>query len=302
MGERFDVIHCHFGTLGLVGLYLRRCGFIDGPILTSFHGADVSVSPRKWGYDVYSPLFQSDAWFTVNSLHTLRRVEALGAPTDRVRVVRMGIDLKSIEFAPRTLCPGAPVQLLSIARLTEKKGLRYALEAVRKLTEQGVPVHYRVVGDGPLREELATTIRNLRLDQHVQLLGWRTASEVRKILETSHILVQPSVTDTNGDEEGQGVALQEAQAAGLPVVATRHNGFPEGLVEGESGLLVAERDSDALASAIHSLIKTPERWPDMGRAGRRFISERFDSEKLVAFQELIYRALAAGKTPPRLDS
>jgi colanic acid/amylovoran biosynthesis glycosyltransferase len=83
-----------------------------------------------------------------------------------------------------------------------------------------------------------------------------------------------------GDQEGQGLVLQEAQACGLPVVATEHGAFPEGLVDGKSGFLVPERDTEALAARLQRLISNAAAWPAIGNAGRAFVQDRYDIRKL----------------------
>ena len=103
----------------------------------------------------------------------------------------------------------------------------------------------------------------------------------------------------SGDQEGQGLALQEAQASGLPVIATNHGAFPEGFLPGRSGLLVLERDPDALAEQIAQLIEGSERWPAMGEEGRKFVEENYDHKKLNSRLMDIYRdAIDHFKIPP----
>jgi len=87
-------------------------------------------------------------------------------------------------------------------------------------------------------------------------------------------------TSVEGDQEGQGLVLQEAQACGLPVVATRHGAFAEGIINGKSGFLVPERDVEALVERLSFLIEHPEIWPAMGREGRAFVEAHYDIQQL----------------------
>ncbi len=118
-----------------------------------------------------------------------------------------------------------------------------------------------------------------------------------------HLFVLASVS-VEGDREGQGLVLQEAQAAGLPVVATQHGALPEGILPDQSGLLVPERDVDQLAERLNFLVEHPERWPIMGRAGRRFVEEHFDIRKLNTRLEGLYSATidAYGQTARGVES
>jgi len=88
---------------------------------------------------------------------------------------------------------------------------------------------------------------------------------MRHLYSESHIFILSSVTADNGDQEGQGLVLQEAQAMGLPVIATLHNGFPDSVINGKSAFLVPERDINALAERIEYLVEHPGLWPRWGR-------------------------------------
>jgi colanic acid/amylovoran biosynthesis glycosyltransferase len=113
----------------------------------------------------------------------------------------------------------------------------------------------------------------------VQILGFKNRSEVRQLYRTAHIFLLPSVTARDGDREGSPVVLLEAQAAGLPVVATRHSAIPEIVADGQSGYLVPERDADALAARLRDLLANPARWAEFGRAGRAIIVENHDQRR-----------------------
>jgi glycosyltransferase involved in cell wall biosynthesis len=99
------------------------------------------------------------------------------------------------------------------------------------------------------------------------------------------------VTAQNGDAEGLGIVLLEASATGVPVVATRHGGIPEAISEGHSGLLVPERDSDALAEAVDMLLTDSAKQMQMGESARRFVCEQFDIHKQSIQLETLYRQI-----------
>jgi colanic acid/amylovoran biosynthesis glycosyltransferase len=200
----------------------------------------------------------------------------------------MGTDLAEFPFRERVLLADEVPNVLTIGRLTEKKGIETAIRAVGLLGDRGVLVRYRVIGDGPLRSHLEGIIRDLGLEDRVELLGARVREEVVVELTRAHLFVLPSVTTRDGDREGQGVVLQEAQAAGLPVIATDHNGLPEGFLPGVSGYLVPEYDANALADRLQALIENPKSWAQMGRSGRRFVEKEFDLASLVQQQLAIY--------------
>ena len=105
--------------------------------------------------------------------------------------------------------------------------------------------------------------------------------EIIDFYYNAHIFILASVTAANGDQEGQGLVLQEAQATGLPVLSTIHNGIPDGVLDGTSGFLVAEKDVDALAAKLNYLIENPRSRIEMGKAGRKFIENYYDNKKIT---------------------
>lgn len=291
---RYDAIHAHFATAGVVAEFARRCGFLKGPLITTFHGIDVNETPTPAQARRYRELFRSGDRFTANTNFTASQAEKLGCPREKVDILPVGLDPKRYAFQPRLMRGGERLELLSVARLVEKKGLEYGIRAVAKLRTKGVSVRYRIAGDGVLRSELERLINELGAEACVELLGWCDQDEVARLYEESHVFMLPSVTASNGDREGQGLVLQEAQAMGLPVISTLHNGIPEGVIDGETGLLVPEKDADALAGAIERLLKDNDRWPEIGRKGRELVEQHYDqrvlAEKLIKIYERVQSA------------
>jgi len=285
--DGFDVIHCHYGHNGLLAVKLRRLG-IKGFIGTVFHGYDMSQFIVANGPHVYDELFASgDLFLPVTSRWRERLIE-LGCPADRTLVHRMGVDPARFGFRPRSLVPGEQVRLLTVARLVPSKGHEYLLKATRCLCNAGRDVSVTIAGDGPLGGHLRTLAEQLGVSACVRFLGRVSQNEVLKLMQECHILAQPSITAPDGDQEGLPVVLMEAMAAGLPVISTRHSGIPELVEDGVTGLLVPERDADALAKALLRLIDSPELWSQMTEAGRQRVESAHDIHKLNKQLESIY--------------
>jgi len=188
------------------------------------------------------------------------------------------------------------MRLLTVARLVEIKGHEYALRAIAKVRARYPNLRYDLVGDGPLRKKLTALIAELGLNDAVTLHGSRSETDVREFFAQAHAFLLTSV-NVEGDEEGQGLALQEAQACGLPVIATRHGAFPEGVAPENRSWLVPERDVEALASKLCELVDAKDRWPVIGHAGRNFVKQRYDIRALNKQLVEIYRdAIADFKT------
>jgi colanic acid/amylovoran biosynthesis glycosyltransferase len=286
LSRSFHILHAHFGPVGNSFRFARALW--HAPFIVSFHGFDFSTIPRKQGPAVYRKLFQTADAITVNSDYTRKRIEDLGCPASRIRKLPVGVDLAAFPFRPRRLQPGEVIRIVTVARLVEIKGHEYALKAIAQLKSRYPAIRYDIVGDGPLRPSLETLAAELGIAREVHFHGAQDTSVTARIMAEAHLSMLTSVT-VSGDQEGQGLALQEAQASGLPVVATNHGALPEGLLPGRSGLLVPERNPGALAGQIAHLIEGSERWPAMGEEGRRFVEENYDHRKLNSRLVEIYR-------------
>jgi colanic acid/amylovoran biosynthesis glycosyltransferase len=293
----YDIVHCHFGPSGNLGALLKDLGIIEGKCVTTFHGYDLSIYINEKGNKVYDSLFKAGDFFLPISERWKEKLIELGCEEQRIAVHRMGIDTSRFAFTPRKPREDGKVHILTVARLVEKKGVQYGIQAVAEVLKKYPHVEYRIAGDGPLRSELQSLIDALNINGHVTLLGWKRQEEIVELIRNADILLAPSVTSKDGDQEGIPVVLIEALSQGLPVLSTRHSGIPELVQDGESGFLVPERDADALAEKLEYLIEHPEIWPEMGRAGRDYVARYYDINKLNDQLVSLYQRLLDGRLP-----
>ena len=277
ISSQYDVLHAHFGPVGNSFRFTRQLW--RAPLVVSFHGYDFSTQPRKEGRSMYAQLFATADLITVNSLYTRSCVEKLGCPPEKLRLLPVGLNLDDFPFYERKWTLGEPIRLLSIARLTPIKGHEYILRALALLRTRNRVVHFDIAGDGPLRKSLESLASELGLADSVVFHGSCAAEQARALLRKAHLFILGSVS-IEGDQEGQGLVLQEAQACGIPVLATAHGALPEGMVNERSGVLFQERDPEALADKLDSLIQRASEWQGMGRAGRQFVQENYDIREL----------------------
>jgi colanic acid/amylovoran biosynthesis glycosyltransferase len=275
--RQYDVLHAHFGPNANSFRFARELW--HAPLIVSFHGYDITTVPRKQGLHVYHKLFQMTDLLTVNSEFSRSRLIPLGAPVAKTQTLPVGLHPDEFPFQERTLTPGDPIRILSIGRLVPVKGHRFAINAFRQVLQKHPNTRYEIVGDGPERSTLEIAIKEMGLSAKVILHGALAGKTLKQIMEQAHVFLFPSVS-TEGDAEGQGLALQEAQAAGLPVIATHHGALPEGMLPEKSGFLVPENDVAALADRLSYLVEHPEIWPMLGRNGREFVSARYDIRQL----------------------
>lgn len=278
----YDIFYGCLGYMGSTLVALRQLGIIQGKIITTYASNDIYVYPHQFKHNVYASLWKYCNLHLCNTNYAANCIKELGANPSSIKTLPLGLDLNQFPFKERIADPNSPIKILTMARLVEKKGLEYSIRAFAQVCKANSSLNliYKIAGDGPNRPQLESLIEELGMGDRIFLLGWQDRDECVKLFLDAHFYIIPSITASDGNKETQGFALQEAQATGLPVIATDHNGFPEGLVEGESGYLVPEKDSDALATMITKLVNSPERWPAMGRAGRHFIENKYDITKI----------------------
>lgn len=290
----YDVIHCHFGPNGLRALLLQDLDLLSGPVVTTFHGYDVHRYPKVTDPSIYDSLFEEGALFTGGSNYVLEALQSLGCPPDRCRKHPMGVSLEFFSPTSREeTSPDRPVRILTVARLSEEKGLQYGLQAIRRVADTHPNIEYHIVGHGPLRAELEARCQDLDLERSVYFHGLKSQPEVRDWYQKADIFLLPSITGSQGERETQALVLQEAQAMKLPVVATDIGGIPEGLRPGHSGYVVPEQNAEALADRLQYLIRHPEERRGMGQEGRRFVRRRYDRHHLTKELISIYRSLSS---------
>jgi colanic acid/amylovoran biosynthesis glycosyltransferase len=295
----YDIVHCHFGETALGALTRRKQGQLAGKLVTTFYGADLTCHVARHGEQVYAELFRrGDAFLEICDYFRSRLIQ-IGCPPDRIGHHALGIDPSRFPFIARRRDAGEPVRMVSIARLVEKKGIEHALRALASV-RTATPIEYTIIGDGTLRPALERLAGEVRASVSVRFAGWLQQDEVAETLRGAHLLMAPSVTAADGDQEGTPVAILEALASGLPVISTWHSGIPELVEDGVSGRLVPERDVEGLSRAIDEVVAAPERWSAMGLAGRARVEERHDINKLNDQLVKFYECLVA--QPATADS
>jgi len=292
--RRYDVVHAQFGTFGTLALRLVEIGALEGAVVVSFRGYDASQYLRAHPH-AYERLFAGGRLFLPVSRVIAKRIEAAGCDPKKVRVHHSGIDCERFAHRERTRNADEPTRIVSVARLVEKKGIGFALEAIARVLGSGRAVSYTIVGEGALRNDLERLVARLDIGADVKMMGRLSHAEVASLLSDAHVLLAPSVTAADGDEEGIPNVLKEAMAMGLPVVATRHAGIPELVEDGVSGFLVPERDVEALADRLTRLVDHPETWPALGRGGRARVLAEFDIRTQSRALETLYREASGAR-------
>ena len=285
------LIHAHFGIEGVYALPLAKRLHI--PLVTTFHGFDATLStaallssPAWANYPLYRRnLAQQGALFLCASSFIRDRILALGFPEARTRTHYIGVDWRAI--TPRH--PSEETRtILHVARLANVKGTKYLIRAFAALASEHSDVDLVIIGDGPRRRALQKLTISLKLERRVHFLGAQAHTEVLAQMRRAAMLVLPSVRTGTGRVEGLGMVLLEAAATGIPVVASRIGGIPEGVLDGRTGFLVPERDIAALTRRMDELLRDPAMRLGMGAQARALVEQRFDIRTQTEVLENLY--------------
>lgn len=214
-----------------------------------------------------------------------------GASDDRIVRINNGIDLS--RFSPNGLPAASPFTFICVARLVEKKGLPYLIEACRLLRDRGVDFRCLMVGKGAGRSQLERMIRQWKLGDSVLMLGPKTQLQVRDLYRSAHAYVLPCVVATDGNREGLPVSIVEALACGLPVITTPVTGIPEVVRHEHNGLLCPERDASALAMQMERLISDSRLCATLGANARTSVATDYDLHTTVVHLRTAFGVAAA---------
>lgn len=271
---RVDRIHAHFATYPALAAWLAG-RLIDVPFSFTAHAHDIYVDQLH--LDTLAGEARAIAAISEFNRSFLRPY--VGDASTPIELVRCGVAPSLYAFRERTLPREGPVRAICVATLNELKGHAVLLEALARGGAELERLKLDLVGSGPLEADLREQVERLGLSERVRFHGTRSEVEVAQLLDRADLFVLASVVARNGRMDGIPVALMEALATGLPVVASRLSGIPELVRDGETGLLARAGDPDDLARALRELLGDPEAAVARARAGRELIEREFDIER-----------------------
>jgi len=286
-------LHAHFATSAttVARLAARLAG-----ISYSFtaHAKDIfheDVDPADLG----SKLTDAAAVVTVSDFNREFLRIRYGSAAAGVRRLYNGLDLRLFRFA--TPAARRPL-VVAVGRLVEKKGFSHLIDACRVLAQRGVDFECRIVGGGPLAEQLAAQIAGLGIEARVRLLGPRPQREVVALVQEAAVFAAPCVVGEDGNRDGLPTVLLEAMALGTPCVATDVTGIPEILADRGTGLMVPQRDASSLADALERLLADGVLRVGLARRARLRIEQDFDIRRNASALRALF-AEAARVEPAR---
>ncbi|HEX8680656.1 MAG TPA: glycosyltransferase [Chthoniobacterales bacterium] len=279
-----SLLHIYFGHIAVQLLPLIKSW--PKPSVVSFHGADVMVDLEKPAYRAATiEMLDAVRLVLVRSESLRDALVALGCAPAKIRMQRTGIPLHEVRFQPRTWPADGEWRFVQACRLVEKKGLPTSLRAFAEFARRYPRAQFAIAGEGPLLDPMRALAAELHIGDRVRFTGFISQAELRDSFYESHIFLHPSETGPDGNQEGVPNSMLEAMATGLPVFATSHGGIPEAIENGVSGVLVAERDHQALARELLRAADDAEILTQIARAGAHAVASKFEQGAQVRLLE-----------------
>jgi len=284
--NRIQLIFAQYGNTA--HRILEICKYLNLPLITHFHGYDASIYSVIESCNKYRDVFEYSTYVIAVSHSMQKRLIELGCSKEKVIYNPCGPDNSFLEIKPQFSEP----LFIGLGRFVDKKAPYYTILAFKKVQEKFPNAQLIIGGHGELQEVCENLIRFYELEKNVLLPGILSREELAAYLSKGFAFVQHSITAINGDQEGTPVAILEASAAGLPVIATFHAGIPDVIIDRETGFLVAEHDVDGMAGKMIQILEDKTLAQQMGIKGKERVKGYFTLKKqLETLDELIDKAI-----------
>ena len=289
-----DIIHAHW-PFPHAYIALGAAKLFRIPLVLNFHGAELLlIRKKKW----VKPLLKfaigqaqavfANSSFTASKIKALRNVDVEWSPYGTT----LEFGNRNSEFGMEPHPINGKFKILFVGRHIERKGICYLIEAAKYLPRDQFEI--RIVGVGDLTEELKKLASESATPNSAEIIftGKLSPEALANEYRTANVFTLPAIVDSKGDTEGLGVVLIEAMELGLPIVASNVGGIPDVVVDGVSGILVPEKDPQALASAYKHLAAEPELVKQLLAGSRKRIAECFTWDGIIERQIAVYNKLA----------
>jgi glycosyltransferase involved in cell wall biosynthesis len=270
----FDIIHVHWPfphiLFGILGKKYCRAR-----LFSSFYGVEIRLLTKKMKFMLkpFAMFINKSDKITAISTHTARELE--GVIEKPVHIIPF-----SAAMGRRHERPSEKKEILFVGRLVTRKGVKYLIEAFRKV-HRSIPHDLVIIGGGPERGQLEKLAADLGLKHRVRFAGVISDDALNQYYASCSFLVLPAVFDEKGDTEGLGVVLLEAMSCGKPVIASNVGGITDIVVDRKNGFLVPPADPEELAVAIKRMVKDHKLRKALGRAARKTVDEKFNWDRIV---------------------
>jgi glycosyltransferase involved in cell wall biosynthesis len=294
--ERIDVLHVHWpfphGLMALLPGWLLGC-----KVVYSCHSAEFALAAgSKLSTSLLAFCLRRSFAITANSTHTAGLVRQVAGR--EAQIIPWGATIQ-VDPTANPVSQEIPLLLFS-GRLIERKGVDFLLRAMPTILSRQ-KVRLVITGDGHCRPEWESLARSLGLGGAVAFAGFVSNAELSSLFRSCSIYVHPAIYDSKGDTEGQGVVLVEALSNRRPVVASAVGGIVDVIKDGQTGILVPEKNPDAIAKAVLRLIEDPEYARQLGERGYAHARNYFDWDRIMDQYETIYSESVSSLRPPSVE-
>ena len=282
-----DVIHVQWPIPnGLGALFLKIFNNIS--YINTIHGEEVYLSKRYHTTILLKILVKNSIKTITNSSGTLKVSLENGLEKNKLEIIPFGVDTNI--FRPYNVLKDKNVfQILSVGYLIERKGFEYLINSINEVLKVHTNVKLKIVGTGPLENQIKKQIKELKLEGTVEIIGNVSEEELLDLYNSSQIFVLPSIVDSQGNTEGLGVVLLEAMACKVPVIASNIGGIPDIVHDKVNGTLVPEKDVLELTMAIDEMIENEEFRKSLALNGYEMVKGYFSWEKIAKDYIDIYK-------------
>lgn len=276
--EKFNVIHVHWVVPHFWFGFLAKL-VSKAPIVSTFYGVELRWVKSK--VSILKPFLKrsiksSDKIIAI-SQHTYKEVVDLFKR--EVEIIPYGVSISEKNLAPGK-SSSKPKNILFVGRLVERKGVQYLIEAFSKIVKD-TQAHLLIVGQGPEKEKLQKLAKEKNLDDKIIFAGFVDDESLKNYYQNCSVFVLPAITDEKGDTEGLGVVLIEALSYKKPVIASNVGGITDIVINGKTGLLVPEKNSEELATALKKILSDANLAKKLGEEGHNYVKEKFAWDKII---------------------
>lgn len=293
--NQYDIIHAHFAFTSELYFTGRYFGFFrNSKLLVTFHGYDMHPADVSKNRKRYKHLFKYNTPITVNNQYGKFLLAKINSNHTNITTLAVGLDTNYCK--PRAHKQASPsTRILFCGRLIALKGCLFVIELANLLVNKKgrYDLYFDLIGDGEEYDNIQTLTTQYNLKNHIRLLGMQTQDEVVRSMNDADIFLLPGITEPSGRAESQGLVIQEAQAMGLPVIISDAGGMKYGVMDNITGYVIKEGDLKGFCDAIELLADDPHLRSKIGRSGREYVTQNFDSRVLGRKQEQLYSHLMA---------
>jgi len=284
--EKFDILHVHWPAPHALFAFFASM-VCKTKIVLSFYTASLMLV-KRFPFVKYLLRFFIRRADRVIAISTFTKNLVKDIYDCPITIIPYGTTISPKSEVP-PLVPNR--KILSVGRMIERKGFRYLIHAMPMVLNEWPDASLTIVGGGPVREDLIALCKSLGIEKQVSLPGKIPQEALEQLFAECNVFVLPSIVDKRGDTEGLGVVLIEAMTYHRPVIGTDIGGIVDIVINNETGLLVRQRDPQALADAIDAIFSDPENAKRMAENGYHHAQSQFSWQSVIKKFDAVYSSL-----------